>query len=516
MKITKLTIKDFCGIAHLEADIPPDGAIAKGGNARGKTTVLRAIHAALAAQGVGPEAIRIGAERAEIMVDLDALRVRRAITAKGNTLTVTNAQGDKWSKPQSRLTELLGATLDPLAFFLASPAERRKQILAAMPVTCTAEDCQRWTGEAHAPEDGQHGLETIAVLRQRYYDRRTDVNRSAKASAETARVKREAADAARAAAPGAALEVGAARAHLADAMAAITALEQRRDQASEQERRTAGTRERIAKLRADAQAMQAAIVGPVDAEDRQYQEHEVEQASAEVERLTAELADAKGRLETARVALRRCIEVDEKAKKDQRAADALRGQADELEATLAETAIAAPTPEEIAAAADAACKARDDVDASEAMVAADTAWADYEDAKVQADADAAAAEELDAIVDTLTNKAPAELAARSEMIPGLAIDGAAITLDGRALDQLSGAEQLRFAVDLAKRASKAKILVVDGLERLDATRLREFVAYACAGGWQLLATKVTDGDLSIEAIEPGRVTVVEPSPAEAS
>jgi hypothetical protein len=62
---------------------------------------------------------------------------------------------------------------------------------------------------------------------------------------------------------------------------------------------------------------------------------------------------------------------------------------------------------------------------------------------------------------------------------------------------------MTFAVDLCKRLNaKAKILVVDGLERLDPERLEAFVKTATAGDWQLLATKVDAGELVVEAIAP--------------
>ena len=62
---------------------------------------------------------------------------------------------------------------------------------------------------------------------------------------------------------------------------------------------------------------------------------------------------------------------------------------------------------------------------------------------------------------------------------------------------------MRFAVRLAKRANaKSKILIVDGLERLDAVHGVEFVKEATTDGWQLFATRVADGELVVEAIEP--------------
>ena len=63
---------------------------------------------------------------------------------------------------------------------------------------------------------------------------------------------------------------------------------------------------------------------------------------------------------------------------------------------------------------------------------------------------------------SLTEQAPAELLAQCDGIPGLSLDGDDILLDGVRLDSLCGAEQVRFCVEVARRANaKSKILVVD-------------------------------------------------------
>src|SRR5690349_7491577 len=111
MKITRIEIKDFCGVRELEWSVPPGGGVIKGKNGGGKTSILRAIRAALAGQGVDGSAIRNGADKSEIMIDLEAVgRVRRSITHNGSGLTVTTPDGDRWAKPQHRLNEILGTS----------------------------------------------------------------------------------------------------------------------------------------------------------------------------------------------------------------------------------------------------------------------------------------------------------------------------------------------------------------------------------------------------------------------
>jgi hypothetical protein len=123
----------------------------------------------------------------------------------------------------------------------------------------------------------------------------------------------------------------------------------------------------------------------------------------------------------------------------------------------------------------------------------------------------AAAERLDAIVRALAEDAPPELLASANGIVDLSIDGDEIFLAGRRLDALSGAEQLEFAIAIAKRLNaKSRILICDQLERLDPGRLEDFVRIATADGFQLIATRVSSGEMVLEAIE------IEDAPAPAT
>jgi len=510
MKITHLEITNFLGISHLVADVPDAGAVVTGGNAQGKTAVLKAIAAALSAQGVGPEAIRIGADKAEILVDLDELlKVRRAITKAGDSLTVTTAEGDRWAKPQTRLTTMLGSTLDPLSFYLAKPAERRAQILAACPVVVTAEDLRLWTGEDLDVPAGKHGIDVVDEVRKRFYDERRRVNAEAKVASQKVEEARAHADAiAKPEHEGLVLNEDE-QILVRVAVAALEDLRRRQADAAAMEQRTQGTRAKVAKLLADAVALEQGAPMGTDQETMDRLTAEWKAAGEKVSALRDKLRDAELAHRLASERVNDAVSANERHEKPIKKAEVLRSQAGDLEVTLAETAIVAPMAEELTAAEQALERAHAHARLIEEARAAHVAMANAALVGDAADDIRAEAERLDRIVTTLSTTAPVELAARSNAIPGLAFVDGTIALDGRALDNLSGAEQLRFAVDLAKRMSKAKILVVDGLERLDAEQFEAFVKYATADGWQVIGTRVTGGELRIEAIEPSRVTVVE-------
>jgi hypothetical protein len=516
MKLGKIEVRNYLGIEHVEAKVGDAGLVAEGGNARGKSAILKSVEAGLQAQGIGPECIRVGADRTEILLDFDAIQVRRVITQKGSTVAVTAANGDKWAKPQTRLLELFPSRIDPLAFFLGTPAERRAQILSACPVQVEPEDLKRWTGEDWKVEEGKHGLDVVDQVRQHYYDERKRVNAEAK---EAARKHEEAqAKAAWLAKPehdGVMVPaLGMEDAPVKAAEAELQALQRRKADAEAMEARTKGTRERIEKLRAEAGEKEHKAPRAVEDRDLARMAEAVKRADESVAKLRAALSEAEQEQRALAEKLRdakAAVEAYDRILKD---ADSLRDQAADLEATLAETAIAPPAAEDFAAAEQAVAAARAHADLVRAARAAHDALAEAADlADVAADTKAEA-ERLDRIVTTLTTTAPVELAARSQTIPGLAMVGGVITLDGRTPDNLSGAEQMRFAVDLTKRINKGKLMIIDELEKLDADRREEFLRMCTGDGWQVIGAQVTRGELKLVAIEPSRVTMVEPPDGE--
>lgn len=113
--------------------IRPDGAaiVIGGRNAQGKSSVLDAIAMALGgAAAVCPDPVRHGEQRAEIVVDLGELVVRRTFDpAGGSKLEVTTPKGAKFGSPQAVLDKLCSKlAFDPLAFARATPKEQAETL----------------------------------------------------------------------------------------------------------------------------------------------------------------------------------------------------------------------------------------------------------------------------------------------------------------------------------------------------------------------------------------------------
>lgn len=163
LRIVKLTAENYKRLKAVE--ITPTGELVEitGRNKQGKTSVLDAIWAALENVKVGDAMpIRRGANKAVIRVDLGEIVVQRLFTEKGSKLTVEGADGAQFPSPQTMLDSLLGAlSFDPLEFSRMKPREQYDALRKV----------------AQVDVDFDH----LDALNRTDYEKRTEVNRDAKA-----------------------------------------------------------------------------------------------------------------------------------------------------------------------------------------------------------------------------------------------------------------------------------------------------------------------------------------------
>lgn len=504
IKITRLKITNYRGIKALEADVS-GGAIAKGRNGSGKTSVLNAIGAALAAADIGPEAVHIGESDGEILIDLDnGLHVRRRFSATGSTLKITTDAGDTKAKPAALLGELLGsAPIDVIATVLEkNKAKRKELILEGLPVKVTLEQLRRWVpGLPDTFDTSGHGLEVIAKLRLGAYDKRTAANKVAKDAAEALARCESLARANRAAVP-----VGAGGDETMpaweEAQARWAGLNARLEASARATERGAALRAQVAELLEKAKALgEEARLGP-SADSVNEAEAVWTEESRVVMQLEEKLAAAKGVRDQAHGDWQRLKESFARAEKNRAAAVEHGEQADKIAAGI-KAASDPITQSDVDEAKQAADAARVAVDAAKKRKDAEKAEAAEAEAKAAYDTAKREADRLDAVVKKLTVDAPAAILAETPGLPaGIEIDGDDVRLGGVSLDKLCGAEQMRFAASIAKALNPGVgFLVVDGLERLDPEQLEAFVAAATDGGRQLFGSIVDRGDLVLAAIE---------------
>ena len=185
-RITKVVIHDWRGIKAVEYDIGPGGVVVEGTNGSGKTSFISGIRACLTGRGVDENAIRVGAEQAEIFVDHQHATVRRLLKANGgSSLKVTRDDGTTQASPQAWLNDVLGVSpLDPIDLMEEKDgAKRRAKILAAMPIAVSPAVLAQWLppGETVPEADCKgHGLDVVERVRKLVYERRTEANRALK------------------------------------------------------------------------------------------------------------------------------------------------------------------------------------------------------------------------------------------------------------------------------------------------------------------------------------------------
>lgn len=516
--IHSVQIRNFIGIESRTEKLGPAGVVIEGDNGEGKTSFLKAIRAALNAQGIGEDAIRLGAERAEVIIDLDNETVRRTITKSGSSLTVTLADGSKASAPQAYLKALLGAaTLDPIELITVSPKERRATILRALPVVVTPEVMQAWIEPSVATVTARdcegHGLEAVDRMRRTLFDRRAQERKVVDALKDEAQIlATKAAQLDLVAGPDeGGVTLDELEAQLKGAEAARAALSGRAAVAREMEASTARTRASIERLRGDAaEAQQTAgdIASLRTAEEELLEGVKVAESFAA--EAWAEAAAAKARAEALDLKVRGAkqayqkalVALEDNASKLSTAA-AWRAEAARLEESI--QAVAPVPAEELQAAQEAVQNVAARIETAKKAAERDKVRDDLAAKKGDAEARGRLFANLDAAVKALADDAPRTLlAAVAPAFKGLEIDGDEVKLDGKSIEHLSGREQLVFSVELARALNaKSRLLVVDRLEALSPTQLRDFLELATRDGFQLIAARVGTGPAVAHQINRG-------------
>ena len=134
MRIIELRTTNYKNARHVEIKPDPNGNLVyvAGNNGAGKSSVLDSIAAALGGANSKntPKPIRDGADRAEIVLETEGLKVTRRFTPSGSTLTVASKDGAKFTKGQAKLDELVGKlSMDPFAFTQLDDKKQVQQLL---------------------------------------------------------------------------------------------------------------------------------------------------------------------------------------------------------------------------------------------------------------------------------------------------------------------------------------------------------------------------------------------------
>lgn len=133
--------------------------------------------------------------------------------------------------------------------------------------------------------------------------------------------------------------------------------------------------------------------------------------------------------------------------------------------------------------------------------------ANRERARLQAEAEAAEAQyrELDEDCDELQRARVALLEGADMPLDGLSVEDGKLMYNGAAWGEMSGSEQLRVATAIVRRVKpECGFVLVDKLEQMDPSTLREFGEWAQSQGLQVIGTRVATDETCTVVIEDGR------------
>lgn len=424
MKIVKVSIQNFLKLKDVEFN-PSQANVIIGRNKQGKTSILKAIKAAFDGK-VDEGMIHAGEDKAEIIIDLEDLHIKRTITDKGNYLDIANEQGFKVPSPQKYLNNLIGTfSFNPVEFYDMKPLDRKKALLNAISLSITEEELVAVTGEKLPLDYTKHALEVVEDARKIFYDRRTIAN------AEVSK-KRKSLDDTSSKLPEGFNPSDVSEEHIAKLRETIQHDEMVQVKQKEHERFLAGLKQREVDLQSDIAALKAQLA------EKEATLLETQREIVGAVEFEFDVSDE----ETIRLAKETLAKLE-----SQREHLFTHRRIEELRTEL-NTAVAEAT-------------------------------------------------KLNSIVDALTKDVPQSLVAKANVpVEGLSFTDDNIMVNGVLLDNLSSSEQLRFAVQIAKKLNdNFKIICCDGVEMLDRESFTEFLQEFENDQFQLFVTRVDNGEV---------------------
>lgn len=448
MRVSKLYVKDFMGIAEMEVDLGKVTEVS-GDNGQGKSSLVQAI-ASVVQGGSDARLVRNGADSGEVVILIDDGHQIRKRIAERSRPTVKDANGSTVPSPQSFIQEVLGSELsaNPVKLLNASTSEKRKEwMVKAMPLTVTKEQIELATGLEYDGDVNGHALEVIRKFDADIREERRKVNVAADTKRKSEREWNEAL--------GPEPPAGETAAALQTELDALS-------------KEYVGKRQQVAeKLESDANKARERYRSEAQTEidKRREQIRVLQQEIADFETKRAErLGNLDRQLEQAKQF--ELVELDKGYQ------PRLQGIRDRL----------------------AAAHERDKGAAARQRQQQLIAQTRTEAEKLEAESAeyTKAIEGLDKLRNELMAKAP---------LKGVEVRDDDVYVDGVPWDLVNTAKRVQVALKAAaKMAGKAKLIVVDDIESLAPKAFEAFLESAKKSPYQFIFTRVTDGPLKAEKV----------------
>jgi hypothetical protein len=460
-----------------------------GKNEQGKTAILRAIQAVF--NGCNdPDVIRFGADRAQIMINLDnGYKIKWALNRDGKQTrdVFLNEDGDKKAKPAEYLKGILGNhSFDPIGLLTAK--DRSKYLMEAFPAPKVTKEMLQRAGvgddvinKLNLEKDGFSVLKEAETI---HYVQRTAINAT----------KTQKAGAYKEALSKLPENYQPDDVDLSICLGNIEALEKKKTEAETVKEHIERSRVLVEGLKTKIAADQTYLatypsIERTEEAIRGWRE-EVSAHKAEIEVLEGQIATKKALLEECQNAI-------------QNASDTLKDQSDireriknntETLQTIEITEV--PDTDAIQVLLDGEYETKKILTAAKEhysiwLNAGQTIKPELEDAEAKA-------RTLTSIIDFLRNDLPAELTKGARIpIEGLRIEGDKVYIGQKSIDLLSGEEGVTVSLQILRETNKdapLKLFCVDGWEKLDEEHIESFRQQIKDDEFQFFGTLVTQGN----------------------
>jgi AAA15 family ATPase/GTPase len=494
MKINRIKINNFLIIT--EADVAPDSklSIFTGKNKMGKTSFIKAIETGILGT-TDPSVIKHGADKAEIMIDLDEVTVQRTITPGGQRVTVKNKEGWDRKSPQKYLDTLLGDfSFNPIAFMLMKDTERTKYLRDLFKTKAKKEQLdfipdRELLTRVNFESDG---LILLKYFEDYYYKERTLVNK------EVVRKK-------------ALYESTVPTGYDPEVPYDETlypALKQTENNIEAAYNKAKGTIEQIDKNKPFIQKSETKIATFKDILSK-IDEKEI----AKIPDYKSDIADLEDEIKALQLKLEDINTRKSGAEELMSVRDDTNALLAEEEERLAELRKAEECLPDLKEFERALIEIREKVAHEEEKAEQHEQYLRAQEMKTDWEKEDKQSKTLTDLVDKLRNDLPVELVKEARIpIKGLRFDGDMVMIGDMALDNMSTSEQVKVALDIVRamnKGAKLKLLCLDRAESLDDDTLEEFRKQIRTDEFQYFLTVVQHGDMVPEGsyvVEDGKVT----------
>ena len=478
MKINKITGSNFLILKEVELEPDSKLNVLAGKNRGGKTSFIKLVQAGLLGT-TDPNVIKVGEDKAEIMIDMDGIKVQRVITPKGQRVKVTNSDGDIKANPQKFLNSLLGNfSFDPLAFILMDAKDRRKYLMELFNPKVKEEQLK----DIVEPElldrirgnfDKVDGLTILKNLEDLYYTRRTDINKQLK---QREAIYREAIPEK--------YNPEEVEVNVDDLTMRLKKAEEQRDAAKNIQVQNENAEKARARIQTKIAEFEGILAEVNEAEIQMIPSYETTIANyeAEIRAMQDSLAEVRKHHEVA---------MQHQSVK----ADALKA-IEEQKASLDDFPLV-PVPDVSGVEAEilnldaAILEAKSKQAVKEQYDKAQEIGKEVEALDTQS-------KSLTAIIDKLRKDIPAQIIKDANIpIEGLRIDGDTIYIGEKSLDNMSTSEQITVALQMVRelnKDAKLKVLFLDRAESLDDETFEEFRKQIADDEFMYFLTFVQHGD----------------------